>query len=576
MDKSNQIPPFPAFPCSSRYVQHASVGDAMERVQRSVASKDGISLVMGPPGTGKSLICNLLIQEFSETHDVVVVGDTTIQDAQGFHRHLLHHLDVEVSADADLYLALVDRVCGSESADRGMLMVIDEAQKLSAEVLEAVRMTTNIMRDGEPRVSAVVCGGVKLEDTLTLPALESFVQRVSTRCYLHPLNASETRHYIREAIRNCGSNPDQTITDEALGAVHHACSGVPRLINQLMTEAIDCAADADQDHICEKMIDQAWARLQQLPSPMVEEPKMAHQSSPVEFGLLSDTEDDFQSQKPQAMEAVEIPSPVQPIETPMAEPEPVAAFEPDPVPMPVEDFDPEPDFQDARAEQGEASFDFSQTETVIPHVAQNSIGYTEIEVSLGGYDFDEPTEPAGQPVAEMEPASAEWEAEPQEDVQDDIDFRTLKDIPESAPLPRILFGEFEHEETVPVTQAVTPSRKQEAEGIEREQNIHEELLELSDMANKALFADRPIVGPKARTRDVIWADEKRDHIAPLNNMVEPIRVRDDSDMLMIEDTLDLAAPSQPAQTVEPVAAAEPETLQVDYRAMLQRMREQAS
>ena len=73
-------------------------------------------------------------------------------------------------------------------------------------------------------------------------------------------------------------------SDEAIAAAHHACSGVPRLLNQLLTQAIDCAEEADQSLIDERVIDVAWAQLQQLPSPMVDEPKIQIESTAVEFG----------------------------------------------------------------------------------------------------------------------------------------------------------------------------------------------------------------------------------------------------------------------------------------------------
>ena len=291
-EHTHDLPPFPAFPCVSRYVPIGTTEDALQRIRRSIKSSDGVSLVIGPPGTGKSLLCRIVADEFCKTHDVVLLGDAPIDDQADFHRHLLHHLGVDFdSVDGDLHLALIDRVCGKKAAPQGLLIIIDEAQSLSAEVLESIRMVTNIMRDDHPRVTAVVCGGVKLDDTLAAPSLEPFTQRVSTRCYLHPLNAAETRQYVYEAIRACGSIAEDTITEEAIGAIHHACSGVPRLINQIMTEAIDCAADNEQDFICEKTVDQAWAQLQQLPSPMMDEPKMAHQVAPVEFGTLSDLDE---------------------------------------------------------------------------------------------------------------------------------------------------------------------------------------------------------------------------------------------------------------------------------------------
>ncbi|MFK8111822.1 MAG: ExeA family protein [Rubripirellula sp.] len=291
-DPNYIVPPFPPFPSSQRYVAVGSVKDATERVSRAVNACEAVSLIIGPPGTGKSLICSLLSDQFQGTHDVVVLGETPIQDSATFLRHLLHHLGADFAGipDNDLQLALINRVCSASGTEGGLLLIVDEAQSLPMEVIEAIRMVTNITRGGQPRVFAVLCGGVKLDETLVATSMEAFTQRAATRCYLHAMNGEETRQYVCDTISQCDADPEETITLEAIAAVHHACSGVPRLINQLLTQAIDCAADADQSLIDEQMIDRAWAELQQLPSPMVEEPKIALTASNVEFGELSDSE----------------------------------------------------------------------------------------------------------------------------------------------------------------------------------------------------------------------------------------------------------------------------------------------
>ena len=294
IDSTFNVPPFPAFPSVTRYVPIGSLDEALLRVGRSIETREAISLIIGPPGTGKSLACQLLTKRFGKTHDVVVLGDTPIEDRSALLRHLLHHLGVDhVAGPAnDLHLALVDRVSSGDNS--GMLIVVDEAQALSVDVMEAIRMTTNIMKDGEPRVTAIICGGPKLDELLVSPAMEAFTQRVATRCYLHPMSGDETNQYISHVIAACGADPSTTITADALSAIHHGCNGVPRLINQLMTQAIDVAEERDQALIDEKIVDHAWAMLQQLPSPMIEEPTISRPgrssdapSSSIEFGELS-------------------------------------------------------------------------------------------------------------------------------------------------------------------------------------------------------------------------------------------------------------------------------------------------
>jgi type II secretory pathway predicted ATPase ExeA len=510
-ENTPNLPPFPAFPCVSRYVPVGATADALDRVRRSIKSSDGVSLLIGPPGTGKSLICRIVAEEFSETHDVVLLGDAPIDDAADFHRHLLHRLNVDLDRvlDGDLHLALIDRVCGKQAAPQGLLVIVDEAQSLSADVLEAVRMVTNIMDQGQPRVTAVVCGGVKLDDTLTSPSLEPFTQRVSTRCYLHPLNASESRHYICEAIRSCESNPTDTITDEAIGAIHHACSGVPRLINQIMTEAIDCAAEHDQDCICEKMIDMAWAQLQQLPSPMTEEPKIVHNTAPVEFGTLSDLDSVEQSDhETEAQAVVESELQTQPT-----------------MPMPAgEQTEPE---ADSEVEVETLQTDDTETEVETSFLSSDSFRdvapAAPLPTALFGEFEVEETIPLGNGVASTMASQPDHTTELESMIHSEI--VSLSELAEDARMGCI-----------------------EAET--------EEIIRLQSECQPPAWTDEPV-----RQATPMPGFESDDIILSTNADA------DDSDMLVIEEDIDVD-PQPQVTRVDP----RDKTITVDFHAMLNSMR----
>ncbi|MDA7873553.1 AAA family ATPase [Rhodopirellula sp.] len=284
----HNLPPFPAYPSIERYIGLGSVQDAVERIERSIQARDAISVVIGPPGTGKTLISEVIAARYRTSHQVITLGETPLPDTNSFLRRVLHQLgaDIKNVPDGDFQLALFDHLClGNESEPR-MLLLIDEAQSLSPELLETIRTLTNLTRNGEPRVSVVLFGGNHVDELLIAPSMDGFRQRISTRCYLHPLNGEETAWYINQTIRNCGCDPDATITAEAISAVHHACSGLPRLINQLLTHAIEFAADKDEHLMTDGIIDQAWAEVQQLPSPMVDEPEINLTETTVEFGEL--------------------------------------------------------------------------------------------------------------------------------------------------------------------------------------------------------------------------------------------------------------------------------------------------
>lgn len=540
------VAPFPAYACADRYVALGSIAETLLRVGRSVLAREAISLVIGPPGVGKTLLLAMLVKQFAESHDVVNLGDTTIDDRSAFLRHLLHHLGVDYkkTAENDLHLALVDAVCGSDAATEGLLILIDESQALAPEVLEAIRLVTNIMKDGKPRVSAVVAGGMKLEEVLVDGFLEPFVQRVATRCYLHPMNLNETRQFIRETIRGCGSDPDTTILDSAIAAIHHAASGVPRLVNQMMTQAIDTAADADVALIDDAIVDRAWATLQQLPSPMIEQPELkSSASSSIEFGELD------------SGSAWSMPK-----SSPAVAPEPVA-------------------MNPGMIESDTDSYDFDEPAC--------DLGDIEVESATAMW-VDEATPPMPTTNLHTNPMSGRLESQERR-------------IVEPVALPSALFGDFDVEEDLSLRGDVGGSIAYESgdddddEGIDAvipfrssaaaaesepepahdlESMLHQEIIGLSSYDDSVMVLPEPMDCQSMDCDQMSYSQmdyEQPDHESEETQSDLQCDVRlahDDSDLLIIEDELELTRTDAPA----PKLAGAPQSMTIDFQSMLKRMR----
>lgn len=565
--------PFPPFPCGSRYVAIGSVKEALDRVQRAVTTNEGVSLVVGPPGTGKSLICALLNQHFSETHRVCVMGEMPITDAASFHRHLTHFLGIEVSQPDDISLQLRDALTSDKIPAHGLLILIDEAQSLSPDALEAIRTITNISRDGQPCVSTVLIAGNKLDETLAMPSLEAFTQRIATRCYLHALNADETRAYIRNSIERCGSEPESAITDEATGAIHHACSGIPRLINQLMTEAIDCADEAGEMVINDEIVDRAWASLQQLPSPITEEKRFVSDDvAPVEFGSLVDSENFSDlSSRPTADQ--------QKCKDTAAKEEACA-----------ECVDPEAGrvVESAAERIAESVVGSESHATTGGEVEQNAFDLQPIEMELPELEDVGPVVPevaSGSAVSDIvsSAATATWSEEPEYEPEP-------KDPPRAhvasmrGRLPEF-FGEFDQEEEI----AVEAATNEQAAGLQasgrkrarfepddspiseyslQEEILHERILQMNEMAAQARFGaidESNIAGDPLSTRHggapapAEWMPEEAS--------ILDIDRKDDSDLLIIEDEVSVVQPPRGIDRTLPEQA-----VTVDFQAMLAKMR----
>jgi hypothetical protein len=206
--------------------------------------------------------------------------------------------------ESELRLSLVDHLQPRDGGNAGLLLLIDEAHTLPLRLWEEIRLITNLVRDGQPRVRLVMAGGMALEERLANPKLDSLQQRIAARCYLQPMNRDETIHFVQEQLKRAGADPDQLFTAAALKAIHTATDGIPRLVNQVCDHALLLAALGGHKQLGADGIQEAWGDLQQLPVPVREparplaSPSQSPQQSVVEFGQLDDSSEPGGSGQP--------------------------------------------------------------------------------------------------------------------------------------------------------------------------------------------------------------------------------------------------------------------------------------
>ncbi len=299
--------PFRATPDIRFYFPYDSMEQTRQTVLRVTRRAEGPAAVMGSTGLGKTMLAQLLTSDLQERFDVVRLHAARLCSRRAMLQNILFELKLPYRdlSEGELRLSLMERMepAPAHAAD-GLVLIVDEAQTLPTKLLEELRLITNFARQGQARARLVLIGSMQLEETLALPEMSSFNQRLAARCFLQPMNRAQTADFVRHQFTCAQVDPRQIITRDALENVYVASEGIPRLANQVMDHALILAIANDQYPISAALIQEAWADLQQL--PMSWNQPEANSGAPVEFGSIDDLDQDFELE-PEGMDEVDSP-----------------------------------------------------------------------------------------------------------------------------------------------------------------------------------------------------------------------------------------------------------------------------
>jgi type II secretory pathway predicted ATPase ExeA len=287
--------PFTATGSVDCYFPAQSIEHARQTIQRGIERAAGPAVVIGPAGSGKTLLLRKLGSDLADRFEVALLANGRLRSVRALLQNILFELQLPFRglSEGELRLTLLDHLNPDDQDHSGLLLCIDEAQAMPSRLLDELRMLTNLVRGGQPRVRLVLAGDLRLEERLANPRLASFQQRIAARCYLQPLSLAETKGFVRHQLARTGVQSDKLLDDAALSEVHQITGGTPRLINQLCDHSFLLASQAGQQRLTESHITAAWADLQQLPLPAKltsHHLPVEGESGVVEFGTLDDTE----------------------------------------------------------------------------------------------------------------------------------------------------------------------------------------------------------------------------------------------------------------------------------------------
>jgi general secretion pathway protein A len=224
--------------------------EALACLTYGIQSRKGFVLLTGEVGTGKTTLINKLLEWLRLQQVATAFIFNSRLNVPQFLDYMMADFGIPCDSRAKsqillrLYNWLLDRYRAGETA----VLIVDEAQNLSDEVLEEIRMLTNLETFTEKLLQIVLVGQPELEQKLKQPQLRQLKQRLTLRAKTHPLTLEETKAYIQQRLRIAGSNGNQIFEPESMISIHRYSSGIPRVIN-LLCEHCLVSAFVDQQKV---------------------------------------------------------------------------------------------------------------------------------------------------------------------------------------------------------------------------------------------------------------------------------------------------------------------------------------
>ena len=224
--------PFSPTPDPKFLFQSARHREALAQLLYGVRERKGFIVLTGEIGTGKTTLLRTLLERLDDSTPVAYVHNSALA-IEGLLEYVLHDWGVKSTATshAQRLVELNEFLIGQHRQGLSPVLVIDEAQNLSIETLEAVRMLSNFETSGQKLMQILLVGQPELRDKLNAPELRQLKQRIGLRCHIAPLSPEETRLYVRHRLRIAGTADAGIFTDGAVQRIAEYSGGTPRVIN---------------------------------------------------------------------------------------------------------------------------------------------------------------------------------------------------------------------------------------------------------------------------------------------------------------------------------------------------------
>jgi len=232
--------PFSLLPDPGFLFMSSKHRQALSMLEYGILNKAGFTVVTGEIGAGKTTLVRQLLEQMDEDITVGLVSNTHASFGEMLQWVLLaFDLEYRNKEKVEMFHLLSDFLIEEYAKGQRTVLIIDEAQNMSIEGLEELRMLSNINANKDQLIQLILIGQPNLKTLLRVPELVQFAQRIAVEYHLDRLGLQETWKYIKHRIAVAGGDPN-LFNSSACAAIHYYTQGTPRLINVICDTALVC------------------------------------------------------------------------------------------------------------------------------------------------------------------------------------------------------------------------------------------------------------------------------------------------------------------------------------------------
>jgi general secretion pathway protein A len=260
--------------------------EALAHLLYGLGDGGGFVQLTGEVGTGKTTLCRCLMEQLPGNVDIAVVLNPKLT-AEELIATLCDELGVEYPHQVHSIKVLTDALnrylLDAHARGRRTVLIIDEAQNLSADVLEQIRLLTNLETSTQKLLQIILVGQPELRDMLAREEMRQLAQRVTARYHLEPISREDSSVYIQHRLQVCGTS-HRIFNREAVDLIQRLSGGIPRLINVLCDRSMLGAYVEGKSHVDNKIVKRAAQEILADPAQEVHDRRWFH---PVMGGLVA-------------------------------------------------------------------------------------------------------------------------------------------------------------------------------------------------------------------------------------------------------------------------------------------------